>query len=580
MFSAKIKSLVYYEHHHNDYIMEHSHNCYECVFYLNGKGKITVENEVYNYSGPTISIVGPGKKHDEETEEFSQLYIVLFELDDNTLFDRNLILQCDESTNNMFRQIFEQILEEYNKCSDFSLKIADSYFDIILSYFLRNVDGPVNRERNSDFIERVKSYIKENYKQDIDFKPIAYSYGYSYDRFRHIFVEKTGTGLNQYLLNCRLYAAKQLLINTKMTVKAIAKECGFKNEVYFNIFFTKRMNMSPLKFRSSSEHQIDVGVLKLNRNDLYTKQIIIDTDLGGDCDDVGAVSLANIMHNQGLIDIKAITYTTSLEWGPLCVDAINHYYGNDDIPVGVTSRTNFCEENTNKYAEAMSKAFYHNKTCKKDFTNAVRLLRKVLAEAEDNSITLAFIGQLNNGADLLDSTPDDISPLNGVELVAKKVAEVVIMGGLFKEENETVYFCGYPYEREYNILCDIESSQKFIKNLPCKVVFNDFKVGYQIHTGKPLLDKMDLSHPITFAYNLFQNAPRESWDLLTVWYAALGASDLFTLSNSGTVEVLDDGTTIFSENENGKHYYIRINKDIQYVENRIDHVLEGGNVYE
>ena len=42
----------------------------------------------------------------------------------------------------------------------------------------------------------------------------------------------------------------------------------------------------------------------------------------------------------------------------------------------------------------------------------------------------------------------------------------VIMGGLFKEENETVYFCGYPYEREYNIICDIESSQKFIKNLP------------------------------------------------------------------------------------------------------------------
>lgn len=580
MFSAKIKSLVYYEHHPNDYIMEHSHNCYECVFYLNGKGKITVANEVYNYSGPTISIVSPGKKHDEETIEFSQLYIVLFELDDNTMFENDYFLSFDEDMKKTFQHIFEQILEEEKKCNGLSLKIMNSYFDILLSYCLRTIDESVNHERNKELVQRIKGYIKENYKQDIDFKTIATSYGYSYDRFRHIFVNETGTGLNQYLLNCRLYAAKQLLINSKLTVKKIALECGFKNEVYFNIFFTKRMNMSPLKFRNSSENQIDIGVLKLNKNNLYLKQILIDTDLGGDCDDVGALALANIMHNQGLIDLKAITYTTSLEWGPLCIDAINHYYGNDDILVGVTSRINYCEENTNKYAQKMSETFHHNVKSRKDFMNSVRLMRKVLAEAEDNSITLAFIGQLNNGADLLDSVPDDISPLNGIELVAKKVSEVVIMGGLFKEENEIVYFCGYPYEREYNIVCDIESSQKFIKNLPCRVVFNDFKVGYQIHTGKPLLDKMDLSHPITFAYNLFQNSPRESWDLLTVWYAALGISDLFTLSNSGTVEVLDDGTTIFTEDSEGKHFYTRLSKDIEYTVNRIDEVLEGGKIYE
>ena len=108
------------------------------------------------------------------------------------------------------------------------------------------------------------------------------------------------------------------------------------------------------------------------------------------------------------------------------------------------------------------------------------------------------------------------------------------------------------------------------------VVFNDFKVGYQVHTGKSLLDKKDMSHPITFSYTLFQDAPRESWDLLTVWYAAMGAEELFTLSNSGTVEVLDDGTTIFKEKEDGKHYYIRLSKDNEYVESKIDYVLEGG----
>ena len=311
-------------------------------------------------------------------------------------------------------------------------------------------------------------------------------------------------------------------------------------------------------------------------NNLLNKKLLIDTDLGGDCDDVGAVALANILYNQNIIDIVGFTYTTSLPWGPLCIDAINHYYGNDHLKIGVTSRVNFCEENTNKYAEAMSNNFYHNAKSKKEYPDAVKFMRQVLTEAEENSITLAFIGQLNNGAELLDSKPDEISPLDGIELVRKKVKEVIIMGGLFKEENETVYFCGYPYEREYNIITDLESSKKFIHNVPVKVIFNDFKVGYQIHTGKSLLDKKDMRHPITFAYTLFQNTPRESWDLLTVWYAIFGCDDLFTLSNSGTVEVLDDGTTIFKEKEDGKHYYIRLSKDNEYVESKIDYVLEGG----
>ena len=46
MFACNVKSFIYYEHHPNDYVMEHNHNCHECVFYMNGKGYFTVANEV------------------------------------------------------------------------------------------------------------------------------------------------------------------------------------------------------------------------------------------------------------------------------------------------------------------------------------------------------------------------------------------------------------------------------------------------------------------------------------------------------------------------------------------------------
>ena len=306
------------------------------------------------------------------------------------------------------------------------------------------------------------------------------------------------------------------------------------------------------------------------------KILFIDTDLGGDCDDVGALALANILKNNNLIEIAGMTHTTSLEWGPACIDIVNRYYGNGDIQIGATKRIDYCVEGTNKYASQMADAFEHSYHNRQNVINSVELMRKVLSESEDNSITFVCIGQLGDASDLLDSEADCYSPLNGVELVRQKVKEFVIMGGLFKEDkNEKVMFCGYEYSTEYNIVCDVKSARNFIEKVPVKVVFNDFKVGYQIHTAGPLLDQKDMTHPVTFSYTIFQNHPRESWDLLTVWYAAMELDDIFSISSNGHIDILEDGTTLFNPNIQSNHYYIRLNATDTYVVDKINNVLGG-----
>lgn len=305
-------------------------------------------------------------------------------------------------------------------------------------------------------------------------------------------------------------------------------------------------------------------------------KLFIDTDLGGDCDDVGAIALANIIKNDGKIDIIGMTYTTSLLWGPCCVDITNKYYGNKSIPIGVTKRKDYCVINTNKYAQKMVEAFNYD-IQKANFMEAVELIRKTLANQEDHSVSFVCIGQLDNVSDLLDSKADKYSKLSGIELVKKKVKEFIIMGGLFKNPDEKVMFNGYEYQREYNIVCDIKSAQNFIAKVPVKVVFSDFKVGYQVFTAKPLLDKKDLTNPITFAYYHFQNKPRESWDLLAVYYACFGNDDLFKTSKNGQISILDDGTTLFNDlNSNMNHYHIRLNNSIDYIENKINNILIKG----
>ena len=62
--------------------------------------------------------------------------------------------------------------------------------------------------------------------------------------------------------------------------------------------------------------------------------IIIDTDLGFDVDDTGAVCIANELMLRGEADILAIVHDTGYKLGVGGVSAVNHYYGHDSIPIG------------------------------------------------------------------------------------------------------------------------------------------------------------------------------------------------------------------------------------------------------
>lgn len=567
---CNVKSLVYYEHSPNDFVVEHSHSCYECVFYCEGMGAIAVEKEAYTYSGPTLTIMSPGSLHDEKTNQKSKLYIVLFDLDGDIQLEPFNIFKVSKEDEKEITLTFEMMRNEEKEKKPYYQEIISSLFSSIIFKYLRTLTN-VKVSSNKELVERTKTYIKENYRQDIDFEKVAFNIGYSFDRFRHIFKQETGVSIYQYLLNCRLYAAKQMLLDSNLTVKEVARNCGFDSVIHFNNFFKSKMNTSPIQFRKSSRTQIDKGVFTIDN--AQNKTLIIDTDIGGDCDDAGALALANIFYNQNKIDILCMTFTTSSPYGPGCIDAINSYYGNH-FEIGATDRTDFVS-NHNIFQEELCKNFPNDfydlkaQKCKKA-ANSVSLMRKKLANAQDQSVTIVCIGQLNNASDLLDSKPDEYSSLPGVDLVKKKVREFVVMGGMFKTNDEPIYFYGNEYKSEYNIVTDVKSAQNFISKCPVKVYFVDFLCGYQIKTGGSLLNQNNEANPVTIAYRLFQNSPRESWDLLTLWFAVFGKSNFFKVSKEGKISISDDGVTTFSENEKCHHFYLSINNTNEFIVDKID----------
>ena len=58
--------------------------------------------------------------------------------------------------------------------------------------------------------------------------------------------------------------------------------------------------------------------------------------------------------------------------------------------------------------------------------DTVPVYRKVLSESPDGSVHIASIGITTNMRDLVLSQPDEFSPLNGTELIAKKVGHSLL----------------------------------------------------------------------------------------------------------------------------------------------------------
>ena len=304
------------------------------------------------------------------------------------------------------------------------------------------------------------------------------------------------------------------------------------------------------------------------------KNVILDTDLGSDVDDVGAVALANILHNQKIINLLCVTHTTSGLYGPLVCEAINQFYHNDNIPVAVYKDKEFMkEELENNYPIPTSKAFPHKHQSVEEMPDAVKMLREKLEN--NDHVTLIFIGQLLNLCNLMKSGPDDISSLNGEELINQKADAIYIMGGGFSEVT------GLPGsgQPEYNLCTALEESIYVIRRLKVKTVFVDGTIGLKVLTGARVSEKYGDSHIVGYAYSRYiyknEDNSRFSWDPITVYVGCI-EDNLFKEVGPGIVTIDDKGNTTFKEDKNGNFYVVKNNESFNKIQDVLEDLLVEG----
>jgi purine nucleosidase len=276
--------------------------------------------------------------------------------------------------------------------------------------------------------------------------------------------------------------------------------------------------------------------------------LIFDTDIGNDVDDVLALGVIHALETRGECKLLAVTITKDHPLAAPFVDAINTFYARGDIPIGV------CRSNvTNDQGKFLGLAtkqddgkprYPHDLKSGKDAPDAVTVLRQALARAPDHSVVIAQVGFSTNLANLLDSKGDSISPLSGPELVKAKVPFISIMAGEFTGKNH----------REYNVEKDIPAAKKLAAEWPTPIVWSGFEIGLAVATPAVSIQR-DYAyvdhHPLAESYILYEPPPhnRPTWDLTSVLYAVRPDRGYFDVSPSGRVAVADNSITSFIPGE-------------------------------
>ena len=259
-----------------------------------------------------------------------------------------------------------------------------------------------------------------------------------------------------------------------------------------------------------------------------------------------------------------MTVSKEHRYAPVLVDIINRFYGAFNIPVGKVRNGVTPEDKTFLVpvceARDASGAPLFERRLKdaRDAEDAVALLRRTLAAAQDDSVVVLMIGFATNMAHLFASQADAISPLSGLELVARKVRFFSVMAGNFSPE---ALARPTPENREYNVLCDIPSSMAFYNACPRPIVFSGFEVGNAVrYPVRSILEDFPPPHPVAMGYKLYKPMPydRPCWDPTAALFAVRPDGGYFGLSEKGRIEATADGFLKFNPCADGMHRYLTV----------------------
>lgn len=238
----------------------HYHSYYEIYRLTSGGCDNFVDDKLYSMEPGDMVIIPPGvihgthyttEKHGRTLINFTAHYIPTGLVD--ILSKDSYFYKRDDATDEI-EYLLSKIEQEYRASENFSEESICALMTQLIILIVRRAQRNDEIVLQSSFVEQAVRYIHENYRNSISLSDIADHCNVSKVHLSRKFKEKTGVGINEYIVLYRLKKAKDLLLTKdKMSICEVAFDCGFNDSNYFSWLFKKKQGVTPSQYRKNTK---------------------------------------------------------------------------------------------------------------------------------------------------------------------------------------------------------------------------------------------------------------------------------------------------------------------------------------
>jgi AraC-like DNA-binding protein len=252
-------------------IKRHKHSSYEFHFIIEGKCVVVLDDGEFEAKAGEFYLTGPGVYHEQRCLEgdYSLEYALNCDINiaEDISVEGNYILE-------LFKNKPCQSFKDIHGCTDYFKKaLEEAYFErfgfynniknlacMIITTAARNMSemdkidhkvSLITKGQDYRFME-IQKYIEDNASMQITTEDIGKYMCLSSKQVRRIIKSSLGVTTKELIINIKMQKSKELLKNTKLSIKEIAEQLGFSSEYYFSQFFKRIESWSPSEFRKNS----------------------------------------------------------------------------------------------------------------------------------------------------------------------------------------------------------------------------------------------------------------------------------------------------------------------------------------
>ena len=252
----------------------HNHEVFELNFVEHAAGVRRIVGDSSEVIGEydLVLITSPDLEHvwEQNTCNSDDIHEITIQFDlgmsEDSLFGRNPFISVRKMMNEARKGIafpMSAIMKVYKELVSLST-VKDGFYAVMqfmsILYELSRCEGvrtlasssyaKIAVEDDSRRILKVKSFIAQNYMDELRLKQLADIAGMSSSAFSRFFKLRTGRTLSDYLIDIKLGNAARMLVDTTRNISEICYECGFNNLSNFNRIFKAKRGVTPREFRA------------------------------------------------------------------------------------------------------------------------------------------------------------------------------------------------------------------------------------------------------------------------------------------------------------------------------------------